>query len=185
MTIMEKIVPHPFSEPDERIEHLREHLRRHLCGLTGRTDLSGVEIANWVRRIATQYDTLGAPELSGPRWGLLMRLLVEEELGNAGVTPTYLSRCQNVSKNTISALLRGLEEHGLVDRQLDAADRRIFRIQLTPAGRALALKTGPERAHMLNRMVSGLEPEERQQLLGLLEKLHRCMLAITTPEEVS
>lgn len=53
-----------------------------------------------------------------PRWGLLMRLYIEEVSGNmSGLSPSQLSHYQHVSKNTVSALLRGLEEQGLIARQ--------------------------------------------------------------------
>ena len=115
-------------------------------------------------------------ELSAPRWRLLLRLLIEEALGNsAGISPTVLSRSQRVSKNTISALLRGLEAQGLIQRTLDAADRRAFRIQLTQDGRDYLHSTAPRRIEGLNRLPSALTPQEREQLTLLLEKLQRSL----------
>ncbi len=101
-----------------------------------------------------------------------MRLHFEEARGNcAGITPTALSRVQSVSKNTISALLRGLEEQGLVQRTLDPTDRRLFRIQLTAHGRELVRREAPGRVRHLNRLAQGLTEPERQELTDLLWKL--------------
>ena len=73
-------------------------------------------------------------------------LYVEEQRGKSlGLPPSYLSRCQDVTKNTISVLLRGLEDQGWIERTLDPDDRRVFRIRLTPAGREL-IRTRPRRA---------------------------------------
>ena len=59
------------------------------------------------------------------------------------MSPTHLSRCQSVSKNTISSLIGGLEEQGLVERELDRDDKRVFRIHLTDAGRQAVRRPRP------------------------------------------
>ena len=134
----------------DQIECMHKPLGECMHALTGQSHNNGIEIANLVRLIANKYETLGEQcprneRLSGPRWGLLLRLLAEEEHGNQRVTPTYLSRCQNVGKNTISSLLRGLEDQGLIARELDEDDRRTFWITLTPHGRRLIHDTAPGR----------------------------------------
>ncbi len=164
---------------DDPTERMRSHVRDHVKEITGVSDSSGLELLILVRMVNNLYENYGVPhigaeEMSGPRWSLLVRLLGEEKHGNTeGVTPTYLSRCQNVSKNTMSALLRGLEDQGLVQRALDPVDRRIFHIRLTPEGRGLIESTGKEHLDKLNRLVAGLSMEEREQLSQLLSMLHR------------
>ena len=175
--------------PLDQIERMHNHLRERMHALTGENEITGIEIASLVRMIANQYEALGehhaqTDRLSGPRWGLLLRLLAEEERGRLHSTPTYLSRCQNVSKNTISSLLRGLEDQGLITRQLDEDDRRIFRIALTPEGRTLIQKTAPRRIERLNQLVSQLSPEEQAQLTNLLAKLYRSISSTTQSMEV-
>jgi DNA-binding MarR family transcriptional regulator len=141
-----------------------------------------LELLFLLRVVTNLYTTLGTPktgdkDISGPRWSLLLRLLGEEKRGNhEGITPTFLSRCQNVSKNTISALLRGLEEQGLVQRTLDPVDHRIFRIQLSPEGRTLVESSAPHHMHELNALICNLTPEERAQLEVLLTKLYYSLI---------
>jgi MarR family transcriptional regulator, negative regulator of the multidrug operon emrRAB len=94
------------------------------------------------------------------------------------MSPTHLSRCQNVSKNTISSLIGGLEEQGLVERELDRTDKRVFRIHLTDTGRQAVQETAPEHVAYLNALAGGLTEEERGQLIGLLEKLHASLLNV-------
>ena len=173
--------------PLDRIERMRLHIRERMHALTGQNDFTGVEIAGLVRMVANQYEALGEQQnhLSGPRWGLLLRLMTEEDRGNQHATPTYLSRCQNVSKNTISSLLRGLEDQGLITRQLDEDDRRIFRITLTPQGRRLIQETAPARIERMNQLVSQLSPDELAQLNGLLAKLYRSITETTQSMEVA
>jgi DNA-binding MarR family transcriptional regulator len=151
---------------------------REMVGrFAGDVDPSGVEIGRLVRMVCNLYevridDALREQGLSGPRWGLLLRMYAEEERGHAGgMSPTHLSRCQNVSKNTISSLIGGLEEQGLVARELDREDKRVFRIHLTDEARQLVRANAPEHIAYLNALAGGLTREERDLLIGLLEKL--------------
>jgi DNA-binding MarR family transcriptional regulator len=93
-----------------------------------------------------------------------------------GITPTFLSHMQNVGKNTISSLVRGLEDQGLIQRENDSADRRIYRLKLTDAGRKLIVEQAPRHIEYLNSMVSGLSDEEQTQLIELLDKLLKSLL---------
>ncbi len=160
-------------------------LARHeqsVCNLMqdtlGGVDLSGLELARLIKIVANLYavindEQLRHADLSGPRLGLLMRLWAEENHGHReGTPPTHLSRSQNVSKNTISALLRGLEDQGLIERTLDADDHRSFRIRLTAAGREVVQNTAPQHMACLNQLAAGLTPDERGQLIALLQKLY-------------
>ena len=158
-------------------------LREGLGDLMSGIEPTGFEIVRLLRALGNQYaqeaaTTYAGAELSGPRWFLLLRLYVEEERGKRlGLPPSYLSRCQDVTKNTISVLLRGLEEQGWIERRLDPDDRRVFRIRLTPAGRELIRTSAPVRLAHLNALVDDLGPEEKEQLIRLLTKLHRSLTA--------
>ncbi len=82
-----------------------------------------------------------------------MRLLVEEQHGNqAGLTPSEIARSQHVSRNTISSLLRGLEEQGMIQRS-DPEDLRGFRIHLTPSEGIIFINLPPRRLTCLNHLV--------------------------------
>lgn len=158
-----------------------------ITALAGDVDPTGVELRRAIRMAANQYDAVEDEKLrelglSGPRWGLLLRLMGEEQLhGKTDVSPTYLSRCLQVSKNTVSALLGSLEEQGLIERSLDPTDRRVFHIRLTEAGRAIVRDTAPEHIAFLNHLAAGLSAEERSQLAALLEKLHASLQAAHLP----
>ena len=164
-------------------EQVSAHLRHHIKALFAIEDTSGIELFSLIHLLSNLSEALecqqcGSDELSGPRWRLMVRLFAEESLGNReGVTPTSLSHFQRVSKNTISSLLRGLEDQGLIQRTLDPQDYRLFRIQLTQAGRDLIRTTAPERLAGLNRMAACLDVAEREQLVDLLEKLQHSLMA--------
>jgi DNA-binding MarR family transcriptional regulator len=161
----------------------RAFWRSRLKELAGIDDTSGVEILSMIRALTRLSEFVegqfpAQPDLSGPRWGLLMLLLAHErKSGSQGVTPTALSHFQGVSRNTISSLLRGLEEQGYIERALDPQDHRVFRIRLTDAGREVAQCLAPERVAFMNRLAAGLSPAEREELIGLLDKLHESIVA--------
>jgi len=149
--------------------------------LGAKDDLTGLELVRLIRMLGHQYERAAAPSaehaaLTGPRWRLLLRLMAEERRSpGEGMSPGFLSRCQSVSKNTISTLLRGLEDEGLVARALDPEDRRSFRIRLTPTGRELIRTSTPARLARLNALITDLSPEERSQLISLLNRLYRSL----------
>ena len=105
--------------------HFHDRDFRELMQQHGIETISGVELLRSVRIVNNLYDAIFSErlrdsQLSGPRWGLLMRLYAEEMRGNQeGLSPSVLSYHQAVSKNTVSSLLRGLEDQGLIERRLD------------------------------------------------------------------
>ncbi len=175
---------HGESELDETSLNHSNVVRNMVGELAGDVDATGVEIVRLVRMVCNSYDArvddaLRESKLSGPRWGLLLRMLAEEKNGGtSGMSPTHLSRCQNVSKNTISSLIGGLEEQGLVERELDRADKRVFRIRLTDAGRRAVEATAPDHVAYLNALAGGLTAEEQTQLIVLLDKLYASLVKL-------
>jgi DNA-binding MarR family transcriptional regulator len=160
-----------------KIEKILAYMREMAVNLTGKDESAGFQISALIHMLANRSENVfhpkeGEDELSGPRLGLLARLLEQEHHGNTcGITPTEFSQNQHVSRNTISALLRGLEDQGYIERRLDPEDRRLFRIYLTEKGREIVKKRAPERITRANQMVSGLTPDEQAQLIHLLSKL--------------
>jgi DNA-binding MarR family transcriptional regulator len=144
-------------------------------------DMSGVEFFSTLARVfqlGEAFDSMrfDDPNVSLPRWRLLLHLFITEQMGNTtGLTPTELSHFRQVSKNTVSSLLRGLEEKGLIQRTMDAKDLRLFHIHLTDAGRQIIIDTAPQRINGLNQMLSVLSMEEKNQLTFLLTKLRKSL----------
>jgi DNA-binding MarR family transcriptional regulator len=80
-----------------------------------------------------------------------------------------LADCMHVDASNVTDIVDRLEQRGLVVRTVDAADRRVRRIVLTPEGEELqrdlfeqALATAP---------ISALDPMEQQTLCELLGKI--------------
>ncbi|MEA5078112.1 MAG: MarR family winged helix-turn-helix transcriptional regulator [Anaerolineaceae bacterium] len=171
--------------PEQRLERSKkidEFIRQKIVEMSGVENVRGIQVSNIIRRVANLYEVIGNQvgndeTLSGPRLGILFRLYGGEVLhGESGVTPTMLSHMQNVTKNTISSLVKGLEEQGLIRREIDPVDRRIYRLYLTDAGRSYIIKTAPSHINFLNSLTEDLTSQEIDQLMELLGKLQNSLL---------
>lgn len=175
-------------EPQEEFKKMHERWRLHLKEMSGGGDIRGIEISGAIRMLANGYEHVishdpASADISGPRMGILLRLMAEKNNGNlAGINPTRLSRYQHVKKNTITSLLRGLEDQGLVERTYDPNDRRAVLICITPAGSEVVRSTAPARLEYMNGLSSALTSEEKDTLLTLLDKLRTSMLSHSCPE---
>lgn len=119
-----------------------------------------------------QHETEEGAALSHARMRILIRLEAESRLGNAdGVQPSQLSRWMGVNRNTISALLNGLEEQNLIERHLHPTDRRQISIRLTEAGHALVQTRAPQTAAFVNSLFEGLSEADRDALNDLLDRV--------------
>ena len=167
----------------KKFEDSHLHWREKLLEMADGEDITGIEMLNVMRMVIHFIDAKVSthPELtdlSGPRMGILMRLLAEEDMGNSrGINPTLLSHYQNVKKNTVSSLVNGLEEQGLVERILNPEDKRGFYIRLTPAGRTRIVDSMPTRMKCINEITAGLSIEEKRQVIEKLSKLRTSLMA--------
>ncbi len=117
-------------------------------------------------------------QLSAARMRLLVRLVIDRRMGREeGLAPSGLSDFLGVSRNTVSSLLNGLEEQGLIERHLHPTDRRQFLIRITPAGEDLVHQRAPAFATYVRNLLSALSQEERQTLELLLGKLFTSLVA--------
>jgi len=88
------------------------------------------------------------------------------------ISLTELNRHVLLSQPAMSRLVERLAGRGLIDRYVDAADRRGVRLSLTPAGRELQARIGRRHARDVARAVAGaLTYEEIRQLAAIGRKL--------------
>jgi DNA-binding MarR family transcriptional regulator len=110
--------------------------------------------------------------MSYARYRLLLGLFFSAEVEERdGLHPSEISERQGTSRNTISSLIRELEEEGLVERLLDRKDRRKFIIRLTPAGQDVIQEHSSRHMRMIAQCFSGLSAAEKEQLRNILAKL--------------
>lgn len=169
------------NKPKGAREHGLSHYSREefqkMIYSYGVSGTEGVEVLRLIRMCANTFEAMTGDKMRGEnmtesRWRLLLRLRMEEKRGNLEVNPTQLATMHNVSKNTISSLLRSLDEQGLIIQVLDHEDRRKFKVRLSDAGRKQVDASMPRHMEYLQRLTSDLTNDEREQLLVLLSKLH-------------
>jgi len=102
-----------------------------------------------------------------PRFDLMAQL--ERQPG--GLKMNELSRMLMVTGGNVTAIVDQLEREGLVERLDDAADRRAFRIRLTPLGRKTFAEMARAHEEWVVELLAGLSRREHDELLKLLAKL--------------
>lgn len=123
-------------------------------------------------------------KLTPARMRLLVRLGVSSQMGNdVGLTPSDISQYLGVSRNTVSALLSGLEDQKLIERTLHPADRRQFLIRLSSTGHELIRARAPGFATFVTGLFGELTPTEQETLSTLLDKLLDSLLKQVSPIE--
>ena len=88
------------------------------------------------------------------------------ELTEAGpLSQQQLGERLGLEKSTTSRLAAGLERRGWLERVRDPADRRFYRLALTPDGEAAAERIGSFFSGQHHHLFSELTPEELDGLL--------------------
>ena len=103
-------------------------IRKRMALVFGEENMQAMELAHLLRVVVQLMRNLSAEsgrttQLSPSRLRLLVHLLIAREYGYDSLAPSDLSRHLAVSRNTISALLNGLEEQGYIVRSLHPEDR--------------------------------------------------------------
>jgi MarR family transcriptional regulator, lower aerobic nicotinate degradation pathway regulator len=124
-----------------------------------------------IRRCLQLHNTLFAEGTAGlgitaPQWAAL-RALHEYP----GIEQIKLSELIAYDPSTIGGLVDRLESKGLVGRSSDATDRRLKRLNLTPAGRRFFETHRDDVRAVTNRFVAHLSHDEVEQLTKLLGRL--------------
>lgn len=104
--------------------------------------------------------------LSIALWPTLMCLWEEE-----GVTQRDIAAKSKVENSTTTRTLDKLEKLELVERRADPHSRRSFRIYLTEKGKALEEVLIPIPVRLNEELMSALDAQEQQQIIGLLKKM--------------
>jgi len=97
----------------------------------------------------------------------LLRLLASAQGGSQRALGAML----DITPNRMVALVDGLESKGLIERRPHPEDRRAYTISLTDAGAAAFGQAMQAAFGVEATMCESLAPQERAQLLALLQKL--------------
>jgi MarR family transcriptional regulator for hemolysin len=102
-----------------------------------------------------------------PREFLLLRFVATSE----GQSQQALAERLAVPPSRMVGLVDHLEEGGLIERRPDPDDRRIRGLHLTRKGRNTLERAFRVALDFEQELCSGLDAEEREQLIDLLQKL--------------
>jgi DNA-binding MarR family transcriptional regulator len=104
--------------------------------------------------------------LTQAQYGALMVLASEP-----GIDQSRLARALAFDKVTVLRVLRGLEERGLVAREVSVSSRRQMAVQLTAEGNRLLNKAQAPVHQAYEQLMAPLDEAQRQQLVSLLQTL--------------
>jgi DNA-binding MarR family transcriptional regulator len=155
--------PSPAAErrhPEPRAGDLRSN-----AGLANALRPSVMRLARRLRQMRDDSLDLNSNQLSA------MSVLL-----NQGDLPMgELAALEKVQPPSMTRIVNGLEERGLVTRQADPHDRRSARVSLTEPGRQILLANRRRRDQWLAVRLAELDPDERdvlRQCVRILEKVN-------------
>jgi DNA-binding MarR family transcriptional regulator len=88
-----------------------------------------------------------------------------------GLDQQSLATRLGLDKVSVGKMIDRLEHAGLVERQIDPANRRSRRLHLTPAGLRLRRRLQPAALAAQDRILDPLDPKERTVLIDMLTRL--------------
>lgn len=86
-----------------------------------------------------------------------------------------LATLEQVAKPTITRIVAKLEEQALVERLVDADDRRFARVLVTPLGHERLEETRQRRNHWLIERIESLSPDDIAAIFAAVEPLERLL----------
>jgi DNA-binding MarR family transcriptional regulator len=104
-----------------------------------------------------------------PREFLLMRFVAASE----GQSQQALAERMAIPASRMVALVDHLEEAGFLERRPDPEDRRVRWLHLTRKGRTVLERAGRIAIDYETKLCAGINREEREQLIDLLQKLQK------------
>ena len=93
-----------------------------------------------------------------------------------------LAERQGVTLPTMTKMVAGLVERGLVERQVDEADRRVVRLHLTGAGQSVFETMNEQVQERLAAIVAQMSADDREALIVGLRAFHRVIAAEETED---
>jgi len=95
-----------------------------------------------------------------------------------GCTMSELAENQMVVRSGATRIVNDLVRAGLVERQADAADRRVVRLRITPRGREVVATVHREAPQVLGIILARMSESDQEALLRGLESFVRAVQAL-------
>ena len=104
-----------------------------------------------------------------PRFDLMAQL----ERVPHGLKMSELSQRMMVTGGNVTGITDGLEKEGLVVREVDPADRRVYRVRLTAEGQRQFRRMAGEHEQWVIALFERMSSRDKGQLVALLGELKR------------
>ena len=135
-----------------------------------RPDLAAMAVPLARALVAAEGPILRAHEIS--MWGYVVLTALAEQPVR---TQAALAQAIGADKSRIIGELDELQARGLIQRQPDAADRRVHLLSLTPAGNKLRRSVEAAIRDSEGEVLAAVPPADREAFLRSLEALYeRC-----------
>lgn len=102
-----------------------------------------------------------------PRFDLMAQL----ERAHQGLKMSELSQRMMVTGGNVTGITDGLEKEGLVVREVDPSDRRVYRVRLTAEGERQFRRMAAEHEQWIIELFDGLGSRHKEELAELLGRL--------------
>ncbi len=117
--------------------------------------------------------------LTAPQFNVLN--LLADRAPDAGYSQRELADTLVVDRSNVTGLIDRMEAAGWVRRVDDPADRRVYRVALTPAGRRLWQKVAPDYDQVVAQVTGALSAVEVSRGVAVLVKLQAAATAWRLP----
>jgi DNA-binding MarR family transcriptional regulator len=97
--------------------------------------------------------------------------MAQLERAPQGLKMSELSQRMMVTGGNVTGITDGLEKEGLVIREVDPADRRVFRVKLTTEGQKQFRRMASEHEQWIIGLFDGMSAKQKNQLTDLLGDL--------------
>lgn len=118
--------------------------------------------------------------ITAAQYNVLSALAEEWE----GLSQRELGDVLVVDRSNVTGLVDRMEKAGWVRRADDPADRRVYRVKLTPAGRTLWEKISPAYEAVVMQVVAGINVAQAETTLAALMQLQAGAVVWQLPAEV-
>jgi len=116
--------------------------------------------------VARTSELLSPAGLTPLQYGAMLHL--SKTTGLPGIEQNSLAERINVDRNTASLLVEQLVKKGLLERQVNGADRRSRLLSLTAKGEALYARLRPAHAALNRGLLAPITRQEQKLLMDLL-----------------
>jgi DNA-binding MarR family transcriptional regulator len=136
--------------------------------MRGSVDMNLLFTLGEVQRLVRAYADKEAARfgITRAQWAVLAK--VER---NEGMKQTELAEQMEMQPITLTRLIDKLCENDWIERRGDASDRRVNRLYLLKAGRALLGKLSGLRSELTTTALDGIQPADAHRLLTQLEQI--------------